>query len=62
MSSSGLDTLPHNGAVITLLLVCGMTHRTSYLDIFVVSVIGPIVATAVVVTLGTLFPALVLGG
>ena len=60
MSSSGLDTLPHNGAVITLLLVCGMTHRKSYLDIFVVSVLGPIIATAVVVTLGTLFPALVL--
>ena len=62
MSSSGLDTLPHNGAVITLLLVCGMTHRTSYLDIFVVSVLGPIVATAVVVALGSLFPWLVLGG
>lgn len=61
MSSSGLDTLPHNGAVITLLLVCGMTHRKSYLDIFVVSVVGPIVATALVVALGSLAPALVLG-
>lgn len=62
MSSSGLDTLPHNGFVITLLLVCGMTHRTSYLDIFVVSVVGPIVATAAVVLLGSFFPGLALGG
>jgi H+/gluconate symporter-like permease len=33
MASGGLDTLPHNGAVITLLAVCGITHRQSYLDI-----------------------------
>ena len=37
MASGGLDTLPHNGAVITLLAVCGMTHRESYKDIFVVT-------------------------
>lgn len=34
MASGGLDTLPHNGAVITLLAVCGLTHRESYMDIF----------------------------
>lgn len=53
MSCSGLDTLPHNGAVVTLLLVCGLTHRQSYLDIFVVSVVGPIVATALVLLVGS---------
>ncbi|RLS30640.1 MAG: GntP family permease [Planctomycetota bacterium] len=62
MSSCGLDTLPHNGAVITLLLACGLTHRTSYLDIFAVSVVGPILATVLVVALGTFFPGLVLPG
>ena len=33
MASGGCDTLPHNGAVITLLAVCGLTHRQSYIDI-----------------------------
>jgi H+/gluconate symporter-like permease len=33
MASGGMDTLPHNGAVITLLAVTGLTHRQSYLDI-----------------------------
>jgi H+/gluconate symporter-like permease len=55
MSCCGLDTLPHNGAVITLLLICGLTHRQSYADIFVVSVLVPIVGTIAVVVLGTLF-------
>jgi H+/gluconate symporter-like permease len=34
MASGGMDTLPHNGAVITLLAVTGLTHKTSYRDIF----------------------------
>jgi len=29
MASGGFDTLPHNGAVITLLTICGLTHRAS---------------------------------
>ncbi len=37
MASGGMDTLPHNGAVITLLAVCGLTHRQSYRDIFAVT-------------------------
>lgn len=51
LSSGGLDTLPHNGAVITLLVICGMTHRQSYKDIFVVSVLVPVIATATVLLL-----------
>jgi H+/gluconate symporter-like permease len=39
MASGGMDTLPHNGAVITLLMVTGLTHRTSYGDIFAVTCI-----------------------
>ncbi len=34
MASGGLDTLPHNGGIITLLAVCGLTHKESYKDIF----------------------------
>ena len=37
MASGGMDTLPHNGAVITLLAVCGLTHRQSYRDIFAIT-------------------------
>jgi H+/gluconate symporter-like permease len=50
-----LDTLPHNGAVVTLLAVCGSTHRKSYFDILIVGVVGPILALAVVIALGSLF-------
>ena len=39
MASGGMDTLPHNGAVITLLMVTGLTHKTSYKDIFAITVI-----------------------
>nr|WP_311527863.1 GntP family permease [uncultured Ralstonia sp.] len=39
MASGGMDTLPHNGAVITLLAVTGLTHREAYRDVFCVTVI-----------------------
>ena len=39
MASGGMDSLPHNGAVITLLAVTGLTHRQSYKDIFAVTLI-----------------------
>lgn len=49
LSSGGLDTLPHNGAVITTLAICGLTHKESYKDIFVTSVVIPILTTIIVV-------------
>lgn len=42
MSSGGMDTLPHNGAVITLLAISGLTHKQSYRDIFAITVIKSI--------------------
>jgi len=57
IATGGLDTLPHNGAVITLLAICKLTHRQSYLDIFVVAVVFPLLALAIVVALGSLFGA-----
>ncbi len=39
MASGGLDTLPHNGAVITLLAVTGLSHRQSYKDIFAITLL-----------------------
>src|SRR5262249_34553535 len=47
-----LDTLPHNGAVVTLLAVCGSTHRQSYFDILIAGVVGPILALVAVIALG----------
>jgi H+/gluconate symporter-like permease len=49
-----LDSLPHNGAVVTLLAVCGSTHRESYLDILMVAIVGAILALLVVIALGSL--------
>lgn len=50
-----LDSLPHNGAVVTLLAVCGSTHKESYLDLVMVAIVGAIVALIGVIVLGTLF-------
>jgi len=55
MSSGCFDSLPHNGAVITLLGICKLTHKQSYFDIFMVSVVIPLSALVVVITLGTMF-------
>ncbi len=53
IATGGLDALPHNGAVITLLGICGLTHRQSYFDILVVAVCVPLLALVVVVVLGS---------
>ena len=55
LSCGGFDALPHNGAVITLLAICRLTHRDSYADIFMTAVAIPILALVSVITLGTLF-------
>ena len=36
-----MDTLPHNGAVITLLAVTGLTHQQAYKDIFAITLSRP---------------------
>jgi H+/gluconate symporter-like permease len=50
-----LDTLPHNGAVVTLLALCGASHRGSYFDIVMVGIVGPVLALIAVIGLGTVF-------
>ncbi|MDO5087627.1 MAG: GntP family permease [Comamonadaceae bacterium] len=50
-----LDSLPHNGAVITLLAICGLTHRQSYLNIAMLTIAIPLLSLAVVIALGTAF-------
>ena len=50
-----LDSLPHNGAVVTLLAVCGCKHGESYLDIVMVGIVGALVALVAVIVLGSSF-------
>src|SRR5215475_13923407 len=50
-----LDILPHNGAVVTLLAVCGATHRESYFNIVMVGIVGAVFALVTVIVLGTAF-------
>lgn len=50
-----LDSLPHNGAVVTLLAVCDSTHRESYFDIVMVSIVGGLLALTAVIGLGGAF-------
>jgi len=54
ISSGALDALPHNGAVITVLGICRLGHRESYKDVFVVAVVGPLLALMVVLMLATI--------
>jgi H+/gluconate symporter-like permease len=55
IGSGTLDILPHNGAVVTLLAICGTTHRESYFDIVMVGIVGAILALIAVIVLGTAF-------
>ena len=50
IGAGSLDKLPHNGAVITILAVCGCTHKESYKDIFVVSILIPMAAMLILVS------------
>lgn len=47
IASGGLDTLPHNGAVLTLLAVSNCKHKESYMDICVTSCIIPVIVSLV---------------
>ncbi|MCL2401155.1 MAG: GntP family permease [Oscillospiraceae bacterium] len=51
LASGGLDLLPHNGAVITVLVVTGMTHKESYKDIFIGAIIVPLIALVAAIVL-----------
>jgi H+/gluconate symporter-like permease len=55
LSAGTLDSLPHNGAVVTLLSVCGVSHRESYFDLFMVAIVGALIALAAVIVLGSAF-------
>ena len=54
LATGGLDALPHNGAVVTLLNIAGLTHRQAYGPIFIVAVAIPLVALSVVLAIQAL--------
>ncbi len=55
IGAGSLDSLPHNGAVVTLLAVCGATHKQSYFDIVMVGIVSALLALVTVIVLGTAF-------
>jgi H+/gluconate symporter-like permease len=55
LAAGGLDTLPHCGAIITLLSICRLNHRQSYLNIAAVTMGAPMIALITVIALGTMF-------
>lgn len=54
IACGGLDTLPHNGAVITLLGVTGLTHRESYIDVGMCTAVIPTFAVLACIILGSI--------
>ncbi|MBZ6074855.1 GntP family permease [Microvirga puerhi] len=55
LGSGTLDILPHNGAVVSLLALCGATHRESYFDIVMVGIVSSLLALVAVIALGATF-------
>ncbi len=55
MSAGTLDSLPHNGTVLLLLQISGLTHRESYLDMVMTVIVGVIIALVAVIILGSVF-------
>lgn len=51
VSSSGLDSLPHNGAVVTFLNYSKTTHKEGYFNIFMVSVVGTVISMGILLVL-----------
>lgn len=55
VAAGSIDALPHSGAVITLLSVCGLTHREAYFDMFIVTVVTSVISLVFLLAAGSLF-------
>lgn len=55
ISAGTLDALPHNGTVLILLSISGLTHRESYLDMVMTVVVSCIIALVAILVLGSVF-------
>ncbi len=54
VAAGSIDALPHSGAVITLLSVCGLTHREAYFDMFMVTVVASVISLVFLLVTGSL--------
>lgn len=54
IGAGALDSLPHNGAVVTLLAVCGSTHKASYFDLVMSCIVSALLGLVAVILLGSL--------
>ncbi|ARF14945.1 GntP family permease [Sporosarcina ureae] len=52
IASGGLDSLPHNGAILTILIVTGMTHKESYREMGVIAIVFPMLSLIPAIALG----------
>jgi H+/gluconate symporter-like permease len=50
-----LDALPHNGTVLLLFQISGLTHRESYFDMVMTVIVTCVIALGAVLVLGTVF-------
>ena len=48
-----MDSLPHSGAVVVLLTLCGMTHKDSYKQIFVTTVVITLIVAFIGIAIGS---------
>ena len=55
IGSGTLDLLPHNGAVVSLLAICGVSHREGYFDIVMAGIVSAVLALVAVIALGSVF-------
>jgi len=55
MAAGGFDSLPHSGAVVATLTITGLTHKQAYRDIFMITVLIPVIATVVAMAAAALF-------
>jgi H+/gluconate symporter-like permease len=55
LGSAAMDILPHNGAVITLLAICGLTHKESYYDLFMVGSLSAFTSSILVLVIYEMF-------
>jgi H+/gluconate symporter-like permease len=53
IAAGTLDSLPHNGAVVTLLAVCGTSHKQAYGPLVMTAVAGPVLALVAVIVVAT---------
>lgn len=58
LGSSALDSMPHSGSIVTIIKLCGMDHKQSYLPCFYLSVVVPAIGTVIAIVVFQLFPFL----